>query len=345
MLMSAHVSRKKCKRDNSITNFNLSLGDYRNNLFTSNNPIDIMNFYDSFESRDELIEWMKERPKGAANIHEVEGDKDIIIVIPTADFNGKYARECREITFRGLHMIFVESGEIPDPYFNYAHNVNLGIMKAIEYDPEWVIVSNDDVYGIDNISTLVQELSTMPADRSKSVFVSKTRYHSYSANLAIARIWRNILFSVLGKLRRFQLSLERRYRVHHFLAPSVVYYSLFFKREKPSVRGIGNFGIFSGHFAGELNGILFDETYINGGEDLDLSLRISSRYYTSVNWKLGDFYGSTLGKNTPEGVANLKGTTRRLRDVANMAYFNYKLDSGFFTQSVGNNEGTGGKTK
>ena len=45
---------------------------------------------------------MRERPKGVANIHEFEGDKDIIVVIPTADFNGKYAKECRENIFKGL---------------------------------------------------------------------------------------------------------------------------------------------------------------------------------------------------------------------------------------------------
>jgi len=37
---------------------------------------------------------MKERPKGASHIHEVEGSKEIIVVIPTADFIGKHAREC-----------------------------------------------------------------------------------------------------------------------------------------------------------------------------------------------------------------------------------------------------------
>lgn len=328
--MYAQVLRKKCERTNSKTDFNFSLVDYRNNLFTSDNPTDIINFYDSFQDRNDLIEWMRERPNGATYIHEVKGNTDIIVVIPTADFNGKMAKDCRENIFNGLHIIFVESGEIPDPYFRYAHSVNLGIMKAIEYDPKWVIVSNDDVYGINDISTLVHELSSIPAKCLKTVFVSQTRYHSYTANLARGRILRLILFSVLGKLRRFQLSLERRYRVYHFLAPSVFYYSLFFKREKPLVIGIGNFGIFSGHFVRELNGILFDETYINGGEDLDLSLRIPSGCFESVNWKIGDFYGSTLGKNTPEGVRNLRGTTRRLRDIANMAYFNYKLDSNLF---------------
>ena len=61
-----------------------------------------MEFYKSFENREQLIRWMRERPKGVANIREVEGGKEIIVVIPTADFNGKYARECRENIFKGL---------------------------------------------------------------------------------------------------------------------------------------------------------------------------------------------------------------------------------------------------
>jgi len=52
---------------------------------------------------------MKERPKGVPWIREVSDQKDIIVVIPTANFNGKYANECKENIFKGLHIIFVES--------------------------------------------------------------------------------------------------------------------------------------------------------------------------------------------------------------------------------------------
>ena len=83
--------------------------DYRNNYFTSNDPDKIIEFYNSFGNRDQLIQWMRERPKGIANIHEVDGDRDVIVVIPTADFNGRYAKECRENIFKGLHIIFVEN--------------------------------------------------------------------------------------------------------------------------------------------------------------------------------------------------------------------------------------------
>ncbi len=150
-------NRKKCSVTYSEVPLFFSLVDYRNNYFTSDDPNKIIEFYNGFENREQLIWWMKERPKGVANIHEVEGDKDIIVVIPTADFNGKYAKECRENIFKGLHIIFVESGEIPDPYFNGAHNVNIGIKKAMEYNPRWIVFSNDDVYKIDSVEKLKRE--------------------------------------------------------------------------------------------------------------------------------------------------------------------------------------------
>jgi len=74
---------------------------------------------------------------------------------------------------------------------------------------------------------------------------------------------------------------------------------------------------------------MFDETFVNGGEDLDLSLSIKSRgnKIEFISYRIGDYLGSSLGKNTPEGIRNLKGTPRRLRDIANMSYFNYKIES------------------
>ena len=106
MLSDMNISKKRCERAATAGEFFLSLVDYRNNLFTSNNPDGIMKFYESFQTRDDLIGWMKERPKGAAYIREVEGTKDVIVVIPTADLNGKYAKECRDNIFKGLHIIF-----------------------------------------------------------------------------------------------------------------------------------------------------------------------------------------------------------------------------------------------
>ena len=85
---TTHMNRLYCPFEKSNSDLLFSLVDYRNNYFTSDDPNKIIEFYNGFENRDQLIQWMRERPKGSATIHEVEGDKDIIVVIPTADFSG-----------------------------------------------------------------------------------------------------------------------------------------------------------------------------------------------------------------------------------------------------------------
>ena len=161
-----------------------SLIDYRNNYFTSEDSDKIIEFYNGFENREQLINWMRERPKGSSNIHEIEGENDIVVVITTADFNGKYAKDCRESIFKGLHIIFVESGGRGDFYFNYSHNCNVGIRKAMEYNPKWVVVSNDDVYKIDDISVLQKQLETVNNKKIDTVFTKPSNYHSHPVRFA-----------------------------------------------------------------------------------------------------------------------------------------------------------------
>ena len=209
-------SRKKCPITFSEFPKFFSLVDYRNNYFTSDDPNRIIEFYNGFENRDQLIQWMRERPKGIANIHEVEGDKDIIVVIPTADFNGKYARECRENIFKGLHMVFVESGEVPDCYFNYAHNCNVGIRIAMVYNPKWVVVSNDDMHKIDDISILNNELKKLDPESLSMVYLFEAHYHSVTSRFSEARLTRNY-FSSLNFIRnhRKEVSFWKLIRIKH----------------------------------------------------------------------------------------------------------------------------------
>ena len=78
------TSKMRCEFEKTSPELFFSLVDYRNKLFTSNEPEKILEFYNGFDNRDQLIQWMKERPKGSSYIHEVEGHKDIIVVIHTA---------------------------------------------------------------------------------------------------------------------------------------------------------------------------------------------------------------------------------------------------------------------
>ena len=307
-------SRLFCPMERTMTKVCFNLVDYRNNYFTSDDPNKIIEFYNGFENRDQLIQWMRERPKGVANIHEVEGDKGIIVVITTADYNGKYAKECRENIFKGLQIIFVESGGRCDFYFNIAHNINIGIKKALEYNSQWIVFSGDDMYKIDDISVLVSELEKINNRKYKAVFTEPSRYHSIPCKLSKPRLTRSLLFILLGKYRRMQIKLEKRYGVKYFLPPRDGYWRFFFGNG-PNIISIADFGIFSTKFIRE-SWPLYDETYVNSAEDMDLSFRINRfNDVKIIKFRIGDYMGSTLGTDV----------RRHLMEVAGLTYFNYKL--------------------
>lgn len=337
--MTIASSRKKSPVTYSEVPLFVSLVDYRNNYFTSNDPKKIMEFYNGFENSDQLIQWMRERPKGVANIHEVEGDKEITVVIPTADFNGKYARESRDNIFKGLHIIFVESGEIPDPYFNVGSNVNVGIKKAMEYNPKWVVCSADDMVKVDEVSKLINELQKIDNKNIDVVFTHPSGYHSSPMSLCKPNLLFSIALSVLKifskrfsyiekiyyQLKRFNGELFfPRYEYSSNLTYKIVNF-MFFKRIENFINTL-SFAIFSSDFVRKSDNNLFDETYINEMEDTDLSIRIKHMQNNSafIDFKIGEYIGSSLGR----------GGTRTLRVVPGWTYFSYKMEKGDFDKRL-----------
>jgi len=319
--MEIRHNRLYCNRENDFELF-FSITDYLNSFFTSNNPEDIIKFYSFFRDRDSLIKWMKERPKGHYDIIEVEGNKDIIVVIPTADFNGKFAKACRDDIFKGLHMIFVQSGGKEDYYFNYAHNCNAGIKKALEYNPKWIVLSNDDMYKIDDVEVLVNELIKLDPEKIDCVFTSKIVDPWRFVSMGQPRIYTSIL-------RRIIRHKEWKIKEKIFKKYEIYFYGVGFKNKflvnlfyKNLVRFImtASFGIFSGNFIKKIVNNPFDETYINGMEDVDLSLIINYNYkFNFINYKIGYYSGMSLGK------PSFWSHPRAIRDFANWAYFNKKF--------------------
>jgi hypothetical protein len=312
-----------CTLDKTVRSLFFSLVDYRNSLFTSNDPEKIIEFYDGFENRDQLIQWMKERPKGVSYIHEVEGDKDIIVVIPTADFNGEYARECRENIFKGLHIVFVESG-IGNFYFNYAHNCNVGIKKAMEYNPKWVVVSNDDMYKIDDVSKLVKELGKVNEKLIDVVFTHESIYHSIPAGFGKQRFTRYPLrmllmhkVKILDRILLIfkQIKIERKLGCNYFVYPVRGHTKYIFKPGFTFV-SFTDFGIFSSEFLKQKHGNLFDETFVNAQEDHDIMIEffIKTGRFTFIDFQIGDYIGSSL----------TVGISREFRELAGIAYLNFK---------------------
>ena len=314
-------SRRCCPFHSSGNSLFFSLVDYRNNYFTSDDPDKIIEFYNGFENRDQLIQWMKERPKGVANIREIDGDKDIIVVIPTADFNGKYAMECRENIFRGLHIIFVESAEIPDPYFNGAHNVNVGIKKALEYNPKWIVFSNDDMYMVDAPERLKNELFGLDPDKFDILFIEGSKYHSkirYIGKITgLYKLYLRILPWINGQLL---LSLHNKFKVRYHSISWRGIFSLTFSKII-RYRDFTDFLIVSINYSRSQEGYIFDEIYINSREDTDLSLRVVSENlkYRHIKYQIGDFIGSTMGN----------GLDRALRSYSSYTYFNWKWERYF----------------
>jgi len=294
-----------------------SLVDYRNNYFTSNDPKKIMEFYKSFENREQLIEWMKERPKGVANIHEVDGDKDVIVVIPTADFNGKYASNCRDNIFKGLHMIFVESGEIPDAYFNFAHNCNIGIVAAFKYKPNWIIISNDDKILHDESCKLKDEIKRIDLNEVRVLLPSNAVVGKICVQNKLGRLAKS-LFKGPNKVSEKETELKVKYKVF-FENKNILQMLLnkIFLRQVLKTRFSGSFFIMNFQLCKKYYPEIFDETYINGMEDIDLFLRFygNNEKVTTVDYIIHDVISGSFGKSA---------IRYRYFGMANRAYFNFK---------------------
>ena len=302
-------SRLFCPIERTNEEMYFSLVDYRNNYFTSSNPDKIIEFYNGFDNREQLIQWMRERPKGVANIYEVEGDRDIIVVIPTADFNGKYARECRDNIFKGLHIVFVESGEVPDPYFNYAHNVNAGIKKAMEYNPKWVVVSNDDMNKVDEPSKLLEDLRNFELDKPGCdlIFAAPVfPYISESATIVRPRISRKLVNVIIGrKANGIGFSILQRFNVEYLLKYNFSFFDSLFYKPLFKYTCVVSFGVFRPEFLLQSK-FKFGDFFPFGEDDQISIFAVASHSRVCYsNYKIKPEVGKSIGTGFNRYIRNL----------------------------------------
>jgi hypothetical protein len=315
-----------------------SLVDYRNSRFTSENLDKIIEFYGSFKNRDDLIEWMKERPKGVANIYEVEGDKEIIVVITTADFNGKYAKECRENIFKGLHMIFVESGGKEDFYFNFAHNSNLGIKKAMEYNPKWIVVSNDDMAKVDDVSKLTEGLRNIDCSSIDFVHsrVKGEYFVLYKENILFWAI--TLLFNSLVGRQNFEEEIKKR-KIFRKFCVTLIWRSKFstnshhlfdwlnnalLRRPVAEYRFSADFFVLSSKFVQNFGMRPYDDTFVNYAEDGLLNFLVSNNpayRFAFIDYSISSLFNKIKGGTLGSGIC------REFRGFAGDVYFNYVLEN------------------
>jgi hypothetical protein len=296
-------------------------------LFVSQDPRILASFYEAFATPGDLIRWMRARPKGRVEIIEDPGGGDVVAVIPTVSNAGALTQRLRKEVFTGIRMVVAESGK--NPYFNYAASVNAGVARALESNPKWIVVSNDDMSLIDQPQVLVRELSSLDDSSVDIAFTTPPgSYHSYHARVGSPRRLRNMMWYLIDRYHRTRARLDGKLRTR--LATKIYPYMdafpyNFIYKENTADRcrfiNPGSFAIYSAKLVKELRQPLLDDTYINGWEDADLGIRLSRRHSRTgfVRYRIGDSLGASLGPFS---------SARTLREIANAVYFNYKLRNG-----------------
>lgn len=288
-------------------------------LLFSANEEDILKFYDHFRSSNELIKWMQKRPKQKIKIFEIQGDKDYIILVPTRDHNSRYAKECLRI-YKGCHIIFLESSDV---FFSYSKKCNFGFRYAIKYKPKWIILSNDDMFKIDDISKLKLQLEKIDNKKTDIVYVSPGEQCSVKSYLVSSKILYNLYRRFSSKYSMDILIILKKFNSNLFIMSmgGKDIKSLMLKMFRPLLfrtytefTSFGSFLVASSNFIKNKRCKIFDETFIIDSESDEIILRLLGKIRTmNVDYKIGCLIGQTLGT----------GHKRSLRSLTGLIYLNY----------------------
>lgn len=298
--------------------------DDLNEKFLSKEINKLLLFFASFQNREELISWMHDRPKSHPDIKIVDGNDLAVVVIPTSNINSYRAINCRDSVFKGIRQIYVESQKPVDHYFNYSHNVNIGVKAAMKFNPEWIIISNDDVILMDKPESLLNGLRDSDSNTINTLFTDPPGlYHSFPRFIGSP----NYLYGVINKFsynnnRKIRYKLWKQFEVQYIDALQQGALGFLSRRTYRKIKPhllTGSFTILSSKFVSEQKDVL-DETFINGGEDTDLSLRLyeTPNKIGTIKYRIGDMIGASLGN----------GWDRIIRNVSNEAYLSYKIETG-----------------
>lgn len=275
-------------------------------LFRSRDPNDLFEFYNHFRNKEELFEWMKNRPPPKMKFMEVNGATDVIVVIPTPTAKNKFVQNCKEL-FKGLHIIFVvSSGE----NFNFARCNNTGICLALRYNPRWIIMSNDDMIGVDPIYKLTDILSKID-NRKVDCLVPDTLNNTF--RVYEPRVLIKFFRSYYNLLHKFDINRvildESGGKIRRFVVKVFLY-----KPVTDRFRNVADLYVLSGEYARKKNGLVYDTTFINDSEDIKLSFEVKKRLRI-VKFKISRYKSG--------GAHFTRDFSRTLRAVAGLSYLNF----------------------
>lgn len=309
-------------------------------LYSSSKIDDIFKFYEIVPDVRTLVDFSRKRKRAQVQTLTLPPPKiavghsdssEFAFVIPTPNATSGRARALASF-FRLGTIVFVQSS---GQFFNYATSVNKGLDEAARLNPDWIILSNDDVYPVDPIEKLLRSLdSEKDADVVMACpgYINGVWFHTHEAFFYSGGTLSELLLDIsrsrkeylkiksICKKFRAKLGLLADYPTtltsKHFYA-NVAFYRYIKKRH--SKASFTNFGDFCAFRKSVVSKYRFDETYINNGEDVDLSFRLHlDRVRIRVsNFRIGSGISTTLGTER----------ARRIRGILNSIYLANKFGS------------------
>ena len=252
-----------------------------------------------------------------------EYNKDIVIVIPTANHEGEFAKNCANSIFKGQQIVFVESN---GPFFNYARSGNYGLKYALKYNPKWIILSNDDILHSDPIDKLTRSLSSVDYNTPILAIVKQDRWNKFSFRK------RSVLFDFYEKFNSHSnyVNIINKFYITNVPFSFSSHYNLkgrirtiiikLLTKEIFNINFSGDFIIFSERAILDITkqyGSIFDETFINCCEDSDLYIRTILLSITPVNldFNLKADIGGSLGQSK----------SKNMRGIVSLCYLDQKF--------------------
>lgn len=302
-------------------------------LYENLNRDTFLDFYNSFNSVIDLIKFLRSRKRPEINIFRVVSDEssEITAVIPTSTIKNKLVKLQIE-KFRGVNLVFVESS---GPYFNFSHSMNAGIDEAIRLNSKYIMLSNDDVFPTEDLSYFQKEV--VKNDMNYDILIptivdnkgflsprqkvfSQTRLIEYMISKNIMRfIYTSEFFShcrsLLGKLDIYSSHDILKYIILRDQDPLIsknrinqadIILERVFEKLNPPLIEFHNIQPVSFIKADILKGEKFDETFVNGGEDTDLSIRLANKGVKVgyIQNRFQNIGGYSMGQNIERFLKN-----------------------------------------
>ena len=273
----------------------------------------ILKFYEEFQNYRSLIRWLKRVKKKEPKII-VKKSKitKVVAVIPT-----RYAKNIANLKkkYGGISLVIAVNQKSMG-HFNYARSLNKAIKEALKMKPLWLIIANDDIKDVGKTSDLIRSLDCIDNRHIDVVFPDYITKYPYTHKVILVRyrFYSGLLLRIIRKKTFVKYLLHKKYGIKIFAQPSSWRERLVFKKIC-SFTNIGDFSIISSNFIKKNGGKLFDDTFLNGNEDTEVSLKFKADRIRYIDYKMDCGYGgNSLGHNQE----------RFLRDIATQCYIYHK---------------------